>query len=187
VEDVVIWLAAYILSIFAANAALAVFGLVPVGFGLMAPAGVFFVGLTFTLRDAVHERYGALGSTLAVLVGGAVSYLVSPSFAVASTVTFLVSELADLAVYTPIRKRHWLTAVALSNVVGLVVDSALFLWLAFGSLEFIAGLIIGKLWVTLATVAVLAAVRWARAQNDQHVCREYVGVGYCSACHTGER
>ena len=47
---------------------------------------------------------------------------------------FLVSELADLAVYEPIRKRGWLPAVVASNIVGICVDSALFLWLAFGSL-----------------------------------------------------
>lgn len=159
-----IWLAAYVLSIVAANVALVVFGLVPVGFGLMAPAGVYAVGLTFTLRDAVHERYGALGSILAVLVGGAVSYLVSPSFAAASTITFLVSEMADLAVYAPIRRHHWLTAVAASNTVGLVVDSALFLWLAFGSLDFLAGQIVGKLAVTLVTVAGLWLLRQQRRE-----------------------
>ena len=34
-----IWFACYILTIAAANAAIAAFGLIPVGFGLMAPAG----------------------------------------------------------------------------------------------------------------------------------------------------
>ena len=35
--------------------------------------------------------------------------------------------------------RNWYAAVAASNAVGLVVDSALFLLIAFGSLQFIAG------------------------------------------------
>jgi putative transposase len=37
-------------------------------------------------------------------------------------------------------------AVAASNLVGLVIDSVLFLQVAFGSLDFIEGQIIGKIW-----------------------------------------
>ena len=36
---------AYVATIFGANWALSTFGLVPVGFGLLAPAGVYFAGL----------------------------------------------------------------------------------------------------------------------------------------------
>ena len=39
-----------------------------------------------------------------------------------------------------------------SSVVGLVVDSIVFLWLAFGSLEFLTGQIIGKLWMVLLAI-----------------------------------
>jgi queuosine precursor transporter len=35
------------------------------------------------------------------------------------------------------------------------VDSALFLWLAFGSLQFLAGQIVGKLWMTALAVAII--------------------------------
>ena len=48
------------------------------------------------------------------------------------------------------------------DVVGLVVDSVLFLWLAFGSLEFLAGQIIGKLWMVLLA---LPAVHWIRKRE----------------------
>jgi uncharacterized PurR-regulated membrane protein YhhQ (DUF165 family) len=50
-------------------------------------------------------------------------------------VAFPVPQLADYAVYAPLRERNWLSAVALSNTVGLVVDSVIALSLAFGSLE----------------------------------------------------
>lgn len=53
---------AYVGSIFAANWAVTTFGFVPVGFGLMAPAAVFLVGLTFTLRDMVQELLGKWAS-----------------------------------------------------------------------------------------------------------------------------
>jgi hypothetical protein len=46
----VIWYVLYISTIFVANLAIERFGLVPVGFGLYAPAGVYFVGLAFTFR-----------------------------------------------------------------------------------------------------------------------------------------
>lgn len=155
-------LIAYIFSIVAANATLALVGLVPVGFGLMAPAGVLWAGLSFTLRDWTQDRLGRWPVLGAVVAGAGISWLFAPSFAAASGVAFLVSELCDFAVYTPIRRRHWLTAVAASNTVGLLIDSVLFLSLAFGSLEFLAGLVVGKVWVTLATVAVLWIWRRSR-------------------------
>jgi queuosine precursor transporter len=145
-----IWPVAFITTIFAANWAIAHFGLVPVGFGLVAPAGVYFAGLAFTFRDLTQERLGRR----AVL-----SALVSARFAMASGLAFLLSEGADFAVYTPLRGRGWLRAVFASNVIGLVVDSVVFLWLAFGSVAYLPGQVIGKLWVTLLAVAALAAYR----------------------------
>lgn len=154
-----IWLMAYIGTIFGANWAIEHYGFVPVGFGLMAPAGVYFAGLAFTFRDFVHERYGVRGALIAIAIGAACSWFVSPVFALASAAAFTCSELADLAVYAPLRKRSWLGAVALSNTVGLVVDSALFLWLAFGSLDYLAGQVVGKAWMTALAVVVLALWR----------------------------
>src|SRR4051794_11303814 len=138
-----------------ANWAITTFGIVPVGFGLAAPAGVYFAGLAFTLRDLVQERLGRTWTIVAIVVGAAVSGVISPQFALASGIAFLVSELADFAVYTPLRQRNWLAAVTLSNTVGLIADSALFLALAFGSLDFLAGQIVGKLWMTVLAVALL--------------------------------
>jgi len=160
-----IFVALYIATIFAANWAIATFGFVPVGFGLMAPAGVYFVGAAFTFRDLAHEAVGRTWIVVAIVVGAGLSAIVSPQFALASGVAFLLSELADLAVYTPLRKRGWLRAVAVSNAVGLVVDSALFLWLAFGSLDFLAGQVVGKAWMTVAAIALLWGVRHALSER----------------------
>lgn len=77
----------------------------------------------------------------------------------ASVLALVMAELADLTVSAPLRaKRLWL-AVLLSGVVGAAVDSAVFLWVAFGSLDFIAGQIVGKLWMTLIAAVVLAIGR----------------------------
>jgi hypothetical protein len=74
-------------------------------------------------------------------------------------VAFLFSELADFAVYQPLRERRWLLAVFASNAVGLGIDSILFPQIAFGSLHFIEGQIIEKLWTTVFAVVVLLALR----------------------------
>jgi hypothetical protein len=152
-------LVGYILVIVLANWAIQQFGLVPVGFGLLAPAGVYFAGLAFTLRDLVQESLGRRWTIAAIVAGAVISAALSPQLAVASGIAFLVSELADFAVYTPLRRKNWLLAVGLSNTVGLVADSILFLALAFGSLEFLPGQIVGKGWMTLLAVALLWTVR----------------------------
>lgn len=159
-------LAAYIGTIFAANWAIARFGIVPVGFGLMAPAGVYFVGLAFTFRDTTQRILGRGYTVIAILVGAALSAIVSPEFAVASGIAFLFSEGADFAVYTPLAERRWLSAVVASNIVGTVVDSVLFLWLAFSSLEFLAGQVVGKLWMTVLAVAVVGGWRLYRSRRQ---------------------
>ncbi|MDP8922378.1 MAG: VUT family protein [Chloroflexota bacterium] len=155
----VLYLAGYIGTIIAANWAVAAFGLVPVGFGLLGPAGVYFAGLAFTLRDLTQDSLGRRWTLVAILAGALLSGVVSPTLALSSGTAFLFSELADFAVYTPLRARNWLGAVAASNVVGLTIDSALFLWLAFGSLEFLPGQVVGKLWMTLLAVAALWLIR----------------------------
>jgi uncharacterized PurR-regulated membrane protein YhhQ (DUF165 family) len=121
----------FVACIVAANYVTTRYGLVPVGFGLTATAGTYFAGLTFVLRDTVQDSWGKAATMGLIVFGAAVSYLVSdPFIALASGVAFLASETADLAVYTPLRKRGYLRAAIASNVVGAVVDTALFLWIA---------------------------------------------------------
>ena len=151
--------AAYIATIFAANWAIDRWGPVSVGFGLMAPAGVYFAGLAFTLRDITQNLLGRAWVVDAILAGALASALISTRFAAASAAAFLISELADFAVYTPLQRRGWLRAVVASNAVGLVIDSMVFLWLAFDSLDFLRGQVVGKAWMTAAFVALLLPFR----------------------------
>lgn len=153
------FLVLFIATIFLANWAIETYGLVPVGPGLIAPAGVYFAGLAFTFRDLAQERLGRWWIVAAIVAGALLSGLVSHKFALASGIAFLVSELLDFAVYTPLRERNWLGAVAASNVAGLVADSVIFLWLAFDSLQYLPGQVVGKAWMTLLAVAVLWFVR----------------------------
>jgi uncharacterized PurR-regulated membrane protein YhhQ (DUF165 family) len=123
------------------------------GTSLMAPSGVAMIGIALVLRDLVQRRLGVGFSAAAVVAGAMLSTLVAPpALALASGVAFLVSETADLAVYTPLARRRLVTAVVLSSLAGLVVDSVVFLWLAFGSLEFLTGQVVGKAWMVLLSI-----------------------------------
>jgi uncharacterized PurR-regulated membrane protein YhhQ (DUF165 family) len=139
--------------------------LIPVAPGVLAPSGVVTVGLALVLRDLVQRRLGAEAAIVAILIGAGLSaWLAPPSIVIASAAAFLLSELADLAVFTPLQRRGLVRAVAASSAVGLVVDSIVFLYLAFGSLDFLAGQVIGKAEMALL---VLPFVAWLRRRDER--------------------
>jgi hypothetical protein len=154
-----IWLANYLIGHVGTTCPPASPCLVPVWPGIMAPSGVLAIGAAFTLRDLVQRRLGRNVTIGAIVVGALLSASLSPALAMASGTAFLLSELLDLLVYTPLQRRHLVAAVVASNLVGLVVDSVVFLFLAFGSLRFIAGQIIGKAWMTLLALPLIALLR----------------------------
>lgn len=135
--------------------------LIPVApFGITAPSGVLMIGLALVLRDLVQRRLGKSWALAAIIAGAALSgFVAPPALVLASAVAFLLSELADFAVYTPLQKRGLVRAVVLSSLVGLCVDSVVFLYLAFGSLDYLAGQIIGKAWMVLLSIPVIRLLR----------------------------
>lgn len=156
-------LAAYVATIPAANLLVTHFGAVPVGFGEAAPAGVYMVGLALVLRDLAREAAGRAAAWAAIGVGAVLSWwLADPALAVASTAAFLVAESMDFAVYEPLRQRGLLVAMVASNAVGMAADSLIFLRVAFGNFDYLAGQLLGKAWMTLAAIAVLSTIRAAR-------------------------
>tara|TARA_R100000995_G_scaffold32942_1_gene14830 strand:- start:535 stop:1065 length:531 start_codon:yes stop_codon:yes gene_type:complete len=137
--------------------------LIPVAPGLMAPSGVLLIGVALVLRDVVHEFFSLKIVLGAILVGAILSAFVAPTpLIVASGVAFLLSELADMAVYTPLRKKRLVMAVLASGVVGAIVDSAVFLWIAFESLDYLTGQVVGKTWMTLGATTFLC---WRKKEN----------------------
>jgi len=125
--------------------------LIPVAPGLMAPSGVLMIGVALVLRDAVHEAFGRGVALGLVLAGAALSLALAPAaLAVASAAAFLLSELLDFAVYDRLRQRGRALAVAASGAAGAALDTALFSWLAFGTLAWQPGLLVGKLYATAA-------------------------------------
>ncbi len=167
----VLAIAAYLFTIVAANWLTARYGFWPVGFGLAATAGTYAAGVAFVARDAVQDTAGRATALVALAAGGVLSwFLATPQLAIASAVAFGLSELADMAIYTPLRKRGYVRAAVASNLVGSVVDTFVFLSLAgFGLAPLIVvGQLVGKAW---ATLAVVGAVILARALLRQRLNR----------------
>lgn len=134
--------------------------LVPVAPGVMAPSGVLTVGFALVLRDVVQRCLGPVWGLGAVLAGTLVSTLLAdPQVVAASAAAFLLSEGADFAVYTPLARRGLMRAVIASSLVGLVVDSLVFLTIAFGSLAFLPGQILGKAWAVMLSIPLIRLAR----------------------------
>ena len=162
-----------IASVITANWLTTRYGFIPIGLGQQATAGTLAAGFALALRDGVQDTLGKLGTLAVILAACAVSYLIAaPAIAIASAVAFLVAELCDFAVYTPLRRRsrlgdrRWAGAVTASGVVGAVVDTVVFLGLAFGWAAVapaIIGQLLGKLWATLMYLIIGKVVaRWNR-------------------------
>lgn len=154
-------------SVVAANYATSTFGMVPVGFGLTSTAGTFLAGLTFVLRDALQDTAGKRATLLVIFLSAVVSFAIAdPFIALASAAAFLLAELSDLAVYTPLRKRGYIRAAVASNIVGSFVDTVAFLAIAgFAVWPAVPGQMLAKLTVTAVVVLVVAVVRTKRANS----------------------
>ena len=162
--------AALFVGIVAANYATTRYGFVPVGFGLAATAGTFAAGVTLALRDGIQDALGRRVVLAVIVAGAALSFFIAdPAIAIASGVAFLLAELLNFAVYTPLRERarfgdkRWAVAVTSSNLVGAIVDTAVFIGIAFGAaaiMPAMAGQLVGKAWAN-ALYLVIGAVAGA--------------------------
>ena len=141
---------------------------VSVGFGRVAPAGVFCIGGVLVLRDWLQQLCGLAWTMPLVYSAGLVSWGIGDvagwttleKIAVASVVAFTVSETVEAVVFTPVRRRNLTLGVGLSATAGNALDSYLFLALAFGSQAFFVGQFIGKSeTVAIGTVVTLARRR----------------------------
>jgi uncharacterized PurR-regulated membrane protein YhhQ (DUF165 family) len=154
-------IAAFIATIVLANHLTTEYGLIPVGFGLVATAGTYLAGLAFVLRDAVQDTAGRWATIAVIGAGAAISYLVAdPRIALASAAAFALIELADFAIYTPLRRQGYIRAATASNIVGAAVDTLVFLAIAgFPIAAAFTGQMVGKLTVTLIVVLAIGSVR----------------------------
>lgn len=170
--------AALLAAVIAANFVTGTFGLIPVGFGLEATAGTFFAGFALAARDGIQDALGKAATVGVILAAAGISYVVADArLALASAAALLLAELADFAVYTPLRERarfgdrRWAAAVILSGIVGAVVDTVVFIGLAFGAaaiLGVFAGQLVGKTWATLSYLIIGKAVSHHASRRTLH-------------------
>jgi hypothetical protein len=127
-------LAAFIGTIPLANAWLNHFGFWDVpGLGPVA-SGVIWVGFAFVLRDLAQLILGRRYAWAGIVVGAVLSWwLATPALAIASGAAFACSETMDALVYTPLANRRFVAAVLAAGCAGSLVDSAVFVRLAFHS------------------------------------------------------
>nr|WP_202489684.1 VUT family protein [Streptomyces sp. SID8381] len=151
----------------AANWATSHYGLIPVGFGQTATAGTLAAGAALMLRNVVQDQLGRYAVVVSVLFGSLISALTSaPAVALASGCAVLVSELADTAVYTPLRKRGWVRAVLPATLLGALLDTVVFLSLAgLPVWPQVPGQLVGKTWAVAVPVAAVIAARTVRARR----------------------
>jgi uncharacterized PurR-regulated membrane protein YhhQ (DUF165 family) len=100
----------------------------------MIPAGTVWISVSFVARDVTQLTLGRVWALVGIGIGAVLSIvLANPGLVWGSFVAFTVSELLDMGIYTPLADRgKFALAVLLSSVVGGVLDSWLFLRIAFG-------------------------------------------------------
>lgn len=166
--------AALLATIALANALTSYIGLISAGFGLLVTAGTYAAGLSLALRDLLHDAGGVRWVLVAIVAGIGVSASAGDGrIALASAATFGLAELTDLAVYAPLRRRRWRTAVAVSGAVGALIDTLVFLALAGFPIttNAVGGqLLVKAVWVTGAFLLVMEVAR--RAVSRQRVLGE---------------
>lgn len=136
---------------------------------LLAPAGVYVVGLAFVLRDFIQYRASRLLALAAIVAGTILTFVfVNHTLAFASAAGFITSELVGLAVFWWWQRRTLSGAVLAAGAAAAALDSLIFLWIAFGwsgVQSFFEGQFIAKLTMSALAVPIILGVRfaWPRA------------------------
>lgn len=127
---------------------------------IYAPSGVLFAGCAFVLRDVLQRLSGLYTSLVAVITGTFISYLyVEPGIALAGCLAYFSSEISDTIIYSFLQKYNLILAIIISASVGLIIDSLVFLRIAFHSYAFLDGQIIGKLWMVILSIPFIHLLR----------------------------
>lgn len=120
----------YLGSIVLGNILVHSLGLVTV-MGLTFPAGAVAIGLTFSARDFMQERYGKYGCWGWMLVASVITFVFNQQLALASFSAFFIAEFSDWMIYTR-TKGSLEKRLVLSNLISTPLDSLVFVLLAFG-------------------------------------------------------
>ncbi|WP_327359523.1 VUT family protein [Streptomyces sp. NBC_01304] len=160
-------LAAYVLALIAANWATSHYGLIPVGFGYTATAGTVAAGIALMLRNLIQDYLGRRAVVGAIVVGSCISAATTDqAVALASACAVLVSELADMCLYTPLRRRGWVRAVLPATLLGALLDTVVFLSIVgLPVWPQVPGQLVGKLWAVAIPVLAVLTYRAARRRS----------------------
>ncbi len=120
----------YLVSIILGNILVNSLGLVTV-LGLTFPAGAVAIGLTFSARDFMQDRYGKFGCWGWMLVASLITFFYNQQLALASLSAFFIAEFSDWLIYTR-TKGSLEKRLILSNLISTPLDSLVFVMLAFG-------------------------------------------------------
>lgn len=93
------------------------------------------IGLDLSLRDFLQLTMKKWSMFAMIFVGGAISYVLVPEagiIAIASGTAFTTAALVDWTVFA-LLKGKWIVRANLSNVAGAMVDSTVFITIAFGT------------------------------------------------------
>jgi uncharacterized PurR-regulated membrane protein YhhQ (DUF165 family) len=125
-----LWPALYLSSILLGNFFVMWFGIVKFA-GLTFPAGVIFVGLTFSFRDFVQRQWGDYACWIWMGLATVITFFLNRQIAIASVTAFFVSELVDWACFKYL-KFSFRKRIYISNLFSCPLDSIIFVTLAFG-------------------------------------------------------
>ncbi len=129
---------AFVATIYAANWLVNHYGPIRVWpTTLLAPAGVYVVGLAFLLRDSIQRFAGQRLALALIMIGTLLSIWVSPHLALASGSAFAISEVVGLTLFLALGGNvggppRLGLAVLLASIAAAALDSLVFLWIAFG-------------------------------------------------------
>lgn len=129
----------YLGSILIANWLVIQFGIIKFA-GLTFPAGAAAIGLTFSARDLVQRRWGKWRCWIWMLIASLITLIFNTQIAVASMSAFLISEATDWIIFT-LTKGNIGKRIFYSNLLGIPLDSIVFVGIAFG---FLWSVIIGQ-------------------------------------------
>tara|TARA_B100000945_G_scaffold164797_1_gene132173 strand:- start:98 stop:688 length:591 start_codon:yes stop_codon:yes gene_type:complete len=113
------------------------------GLGEILTYGALTYPATFLITDLANRRYGkivarkivyigfVLGISLTLFFSTSFSDLISVRIAIGSGTAFLVAQLLDVNIFDILRKKKWFIAPLTSSLVGSLVDTFLFFFIAF--------------------------------------------------------
>ena len=102
-------------------------------FSLSAPAGVLWIGLTFSFRDLLQRFWGTINVWIWMIIAVLITYYYNQTIAKVAVLSFLISESIDWIIFS-ITKLELKYRIVISNLIAAPIDSFIFVCLVFGTL-----------------------------------------------------